>query len=173
MQFLVLSDQTYGTKWFSFITCALIPGFSPFLCFWGFFWTGNCQLGSAYQGDCSDASSQEEGEKKQLSGLRFFLVFSFFWGGVFFYDTGGSAAWWGEKCMEVCVNRWLRSDCGHKQTKAWPANQACCPSLTSVYFWRSVGKAESVSNPHISQLYLPHHVPRAAVSTASSCSYFI
>lgn len=61
---------------------------------------------------------------------------------------------------------------GTDKTKAWPANQACCPSLTSVYFWRSVGKAESVSNPHISQLYLPHHVPRAAASTASSCSYF-
>lgn len=52
---------------------------------------------------------------------------------------------------------------GTDKTKAWPANQACCSSLASVYFWRSVGKAESVSNPHISQLYLPHHVPRAAV----------
>ena len=29
-----------------------------------FFFTGNSQLGKAYQGDCSDASSQEDGERR-------------------------------------------------------------------------------------------------------------
>lgn len=104
----------FGLEWSDiwnkvvFITCALVFTFSVFL---GVFWTGNCQLGTAYQGDCSDASSQEEGEKKQLSGPRFFSGFSFFGGsGLFFYDTGGSAAWWGEECMEVCkslIEKWL------------------------------------------------------------------
>lgn len=86
-------------------------------CVFGGFWTGNCQLGTAYQGDCSDASSQEEGEKKQLSGPRFFLVFLFLGGAGCFsmilvavqHDEGRSA--W------KCVNRWLRSDCGHWQNK--------------------------------------------------------
>lgn len=87
--------------------------------------------------------------------------------GVFFYDTGGSMMR-GEVHGSLCKSLIVGTD----KTKARPANRACCPSLTSVYFWRSVGKAESVSNPHISQLYLPHHAPRAG-STASSCSHFI
>ena len=37
-----------------------------------FFFVGNCQLGKAYQGDCSDASSQEEGEKKCIYLVMFF-----------------------------------------------------------------------------------------------------
>lgn len=81
-------------------------------CVFGVFWTGNCQLGTAYQGDCSDASSQEEGEKKQLSGPRFFLggagCFSMILVGV--QHDEGRSAW-------KCVNRWLRSDCGHWQNK--------------------------------------------------------
>lgn len=40
-----------------------------------FFFVGNCQLGKAYQGDCSDASSQEEGEKKWNSFTTNFLSF--------------------------------------------------------------------------------------------------
>lgn len=49
--------------------------------------------------------------------VRAFFWFFLFLGGLFFYDTGGSATWWGEECMEVCVNRWLRSECGHWQNK--------------------------------------------------------
>lgn len=31
-----------------------------------FFYLGNCQLGKNFQGDCSDASSQDEGESSSL-----------------------------------------------------------------------------------------------------------
>lgn len=104
----------FGLEWSDiwnkvvFITCALVFTFSVF---WGVFLNRQLSAGHSLPGRllwCLQSGGRWE-EAAFRSAL--FSGFSFFGGsGLFFYDTGGSAAWWGEECMEVCkslIEKWL------------------------------------------------------------------
>lgn len=96
----------FGLEWSDiwnkvvFITCALVFTFSVFL--GGFL---NRQLSAGHSLPGRLLRCLQSGGRWEEAAFRsaLFSGFSFFGGsGLFFYDTGGSAAWWGEECMEVC-----------------------------------------------------------------------
>lgn len=124
-----------------------------------FFFTGNCQLGKAYQGDCSDASSQEEGERNWNDSVHFPQLW------VFFFFRISLRGEWSRQRETVDVHKrtyirrtrprffWVPLTGRRKRTCV--VNMKSGPAFI---FGGRLKRAESVSDPHVSQLYLPGRV---------------
>lgn len=144
---------------------------------------GNCQHGKAYQGDCSDASSQEEGERKQNHFPQqrfcvFLLCREQQWQRG---EPTQKAFTWACIIKEWALIVWAHK--AEERPALTGAGHSKHEKLTGVYFWSSFRKsrvrlksscftalfARLCADPEVRSV--PYYlVPRSAVTIATVCN---